>query len=240
MRNILLTHSLLFWNFSGYGLSDGGPPSEKHCFENIQAAFDFLTETQGLMPDEIILYGRSLGSGASCELARRQSDLNAPVRGVILQSPLMSAYRVAFHFRYSMPGDMMCNIDKVPFIKSSVFIIHGKRDEIVPFYHGEELYLGLQPQYRYSPYWVDEAGHNNIEVMVQRRHKGAFFDRLREFVAYLEKHPNGKEDLAIDESLIDGIAGPCCSKRADSPLGDDDLKAMLPAPPNSGEDSSRA
>ena len=127
----------------------------------------------------------------------------------------------------------MCNIDKVPFIKSSVFIIHGKRDEIVPFYHGEELYLGLQPQYRYSPYWVDEAGHNNIEVMVQRRHKGAFFDRLREFVAYLEKHPNGKEDLAIDESLIDGIAGPCCSKRADSPLGDDDLKAMLPAPPNS-------
>ncbi|CAM9558875.1 unnamed protein product [Heterosigma akashiwo] len=60
----------------------------------------------------------------------------------------MSAYRVAFNFRFTMPGDMFPNIDKMPDIECPVFIIHGTRDEVVPFWHGQELFLACKTKWR--------------------------------------------------------------------------------------------
>ena len=208
------------YDYTGYGLSYSEVgPAEKYCFSDIQAAFDYLTGTEGILARDIILYGRSLGSGASCELAMRQSAKNDPVGGVILQSPLMSAYRVAFNFKYTMPGDMMCNIDKVPHINSLVFVIHGNRDEIVPFFHGEELYLGTKVQYRYEPFWVDGAGHNNIEMCVRKTDPQLFFQKLRDFLEYARSHPEGhdmtdaqveKKKKAKSYSMEDHLF--CCAK----------------------------
>ena len=48
-------------------------PTEQDCFKDITCVFEYLTGVQGYKEEEIILYGRSLGSGASCELAMRQS-----------------------------------------------------------------------------------------------------------------------------------------------------------------------
>ena len=142
-------------------------PSEEDCFKDITCVFEYLTGVKGYREDEIILYGRSLGSGASCELAMQQSRRGKPVAGVILQSPLMSAYRVVFHFGYSFPGDMMCNIDKIGKITSPIFILHGRLDEIVPFYHGEQLFLAIKDEYKYPPLWIRGAGHNNIELTLK-------------------------------------------------------------------------
>jgi abhydrolase domain-containing protein 17 len=99
-----LSCNVFGYDYTGYGLSysDVGP-AENYCFSDIQAAFDYLNGTEGIFAKDIILYGRSLGSGASCELAMRQSKKGDPVAGVILQSPLMSAYRVAFSLKYTMP-----------------------------------------------------------------------------------------------------------------------------------------
>ena len=35
------------------------------------------------------------------------------VRGLILQSPVLSMYRVAMHLRFTLPGDLFPNIDKI-------------------------------------------------------------------------------------------------------------------------------
>lgn len=45
----------------------------------------------------------------------------------MLQSPLASAFRVAFNFRFTMPGDLFPNIDRVKGVKCPMFIIHGTR-----------------------------------------------------------------------------------------------------------------
>lgn len=153
--------NVLAYDYDGYGLSEGAP-SEKGVYADIEAAFNYLTDVLSVPPDRVILYGRSLGSGPSCHLAMKQSKEGKPVRGVILQSPVMSAYRVAFHFRFSMPGDLFCNIDKVPHIRSPIFIMHGRRDEVVPFWHGQELYLATQPQFQADPFWVESAGESRV------------------------------------------------------------------------------
>ena len=51
---------------------------------------------------QIVLYGRSLGSGPTCFLAQKLTEQGTPCAGVILQSPLLSAYRVAFNFRFTV------------------------------------------------------------------------------------------------------------------------------------------
>lgn len=85
--------------------------------------------------------------------------LGEPVLGVLLQSPLMSAYRVGFHFRFSLWGDRFCNCDRVGSIRSPVFIIHGTHDEIVPFWHGQELYLAVEERFKcVLPFRVSSRG----------------------------------------------------------------------------------
>lgn len=41
------------------------------------------------------------------------------------------------------------------------------RDEVVPFWHGQELFLGTPTKWRAKPFWVDGAGHNNIEALLR-------------------------------------------------------------------------
>ena len=50
--------------------------------------------------------------------------------GVILQSPLLSAYRVAFNFRFTCIGDKFPNVDYADQIRAPVFIVHGTQDEV--------------------------------------------------------------------------------------------------------------
>jgi len=173
----LLRVNVLAYDYTGYGNNDL-PPSEKDCYADCEAAFDFLTLVKGIPARRIFLWGRSLGSGPTCYLARKQSEAGKPVCGVILQSPLMSVYRVAFHFRFSLPGDKFCNIDHIGHINSPIFIMHGTKDEIVPFWHGQELYLATQKKFRFTPFWVLEGGHNNLEVKETKE----IFRRLALFI----------------------------------------------------------
>ncbi len=135
----------------------------------------YLRENLNIPPDRIFLYGRSIGSGPSCYLAE-----NHEVAGVILHSPIMSALRVVFNLRFTLPFDRFPNIDRVSRIDSPVFIIHGKRDEIVPFYHAQELHS--QTKYKYPPYYVDGAGHNNVE-----KYANDYLLKIREFIYYVDQ-----------------------------------------------------
>lgn len=139
-------------------------------------------EVRRIQPEQIILYGRSLGSGPSCYLAQKTAREGRSVGGLILQSPLLSAFRVAFEFRFTMRmmGDRFPNIDYAPHIACPVFIIHGTQDEVVPFWHGQELFLALPQQWRAKPFWVEGAGHNNIEALL--RSSGTFVHKLVEFL----------------------------------------------------------
>mmetsp|Transcript_7965 Transcript_7965/g.13351 ORF Transcript_7965/g.13351 Transcript_7965/m.13351 type:complete len:267 (+) Transcript_7965:62-862(+) len=176
-----LNVNVLAYDYTGYGKAAGGAaPSEAHVYADAEAALRHLREARGVPPHRVVLYGRSLGSGPTCHLARKLAREGTLLGGVILQSPLMSAYRVAFNFRFTMPGDMFPNIDKMPDIECPVFIIHGTRDEVVPFWHGQELFLACKTKWRAKPFWVDGAGHNNIEALL--RDDGSFFERINEFL----------------------------------------------------------
>jgi pimeloyl-ACP methyl ester carboxylesterase len=84
-------------------------PSENMIYRNIEAAYVYLTQTRGIPPRNIILYGRSLGSGPSCYLAAKTALMGESVGGLILHSPFLSVYKVVADVGVDVRGDMFNN-----------------------------------------------------------------------------------------------------------------------------------
>ncbi|KAF8821666.1 putative alpha/beta hydrolase [Cardiosporidium cionae] len=147
--------NIFIYEYPGYGLSDG-EVSENGIYESVEAAYKYLTDIHNISPEQIVAYGRSLGTAACCHLGAL-----SPLRGLILQSPMLSILRIVLRLRISLPWDMFCNIYKIRHVACPIFIIHGKDDDIVPVYHGMDLFLSSKSAV--MPYWVEGGKHNNLE-----------------------------------------------------------------------------
>lgn len=169
--------------------------------------FSYLLEEMGLSPHQIVLYGRSLGSGPSCYLAEKASAAGNDVAGLILHSPFTSVYRVVIDFGFTMVGDQFPNVDRVKNIRyvsrsstgpcsliaisyvlmlmifsrrCPVFIVHGKEDPVVPFKHGKYLYESIPEEFKATPFWVEGMGHNHYS-----RHVGCeLMKRINQFLDF--------------------------------------------------------
>lgn len=92
---------------------NSGVPSDTNVYADVEAAFQYLTETAGVFPHQLVLYGRSLGSGPSCYLAHKTAEEGNSVGGLILHSPFMSVYRVVVNLGFTVSGDKFPNVDRV-------------------------------------------------------------------------------------------------------------------------------
>jgi fermentation-respiration switch protein FrsA (DUF1100 family) len=92
----------------------------------------------------------------------------------------MSIYRVILNFRFTMPGDMFPNIDRMKNIEAPVLILHSVKDDIVPFFHGKELFKAAKNTYK--PLFVDGTDHNNIDKISEE-----VFNHINEYLRFLEK-----------------------------------------------------
>lgn len=146
-------YSILAWDYRGYGRSSG-EPSEAAVLDDLKILFEYLTVTRGVDPRTIVAHGRSLGGGSAVELARRHA-----LGGVILESTFVSAFRVVTRIPL-LPCDRFRNLAKLAAVREPVLVIHGKKDEIVGFWHGKKLYDAARGP-RYS-LWVPRAGHNDL------------------------------------------------------------------------------
>merc|ERR1712070_249557 len=200
-----LNVNIMAYDYAGYGKSTDKKPKEKKCYKGIEAAYKFLIKCKNQKPNQIILYGRSIGSGPSCYLAEKLSSFGTPPAGLMLQSPISPCYRVAIPFRFTLYGDPFPNIDRMKRISCPVFIIHGTRDEIVPFKHGQDLFLACLEKYRVKPFWVEGAGHNNIENYL--KDSGLFLTRINIFLnencrSSVVSHKNSSKSSAVKTSSI--------------------------------------
>jgi len=178
----ILCVNVLAYDYSGYGLSQPKcKPSERMCYRNIEAAYSYLVNVMKIPPSRIVLYGRSLGSGPSCYLAKKTADEGESVAGLILHSPFLSIYRIVLDVRSGFVGDIFQSYARAKSIKCPVFIIHGENDQVVPFWHSDELLRSFQPQYRAQPFFVKGLGHNNIEM----KKRAEYIERV---VNFLDKY----------------------------------------------------
>ena len=126
---------VLLVEYPGYGRS-GGAPSQERIAEVFRRAWDRLAERPEVDADRIVLFGRSLGGGAVCDLTRYRN-----ARALILVSTFTSAR--SFARRYLAPGflvrDPFDNAAALGRYTGPVLLVHGRRDEVVGFGHARVL-----------------------------------------------------------------------------------------------------
>lgn len=127
---------LLLVEYPGYGRSEG-LPSQKSITRTFAAAYDMLVKRSDIDSGRIVLTGRSIGGGAVCQIAAIR-----PSAALILMSTFTSTR--PFAKSYLVPGflvrDPFDNLAVVKKYAGPVLIMHGERDEVIPFDHGRKLH----------------------------------------------------------------------------------------------------
>ncbi|XP_010553911.1 PREDICTED: protein ABHD17B-like [Tarenaya hassleriana] len=169
--------NLMGYDYSGYGRSTG-KASESNTYADIDAAYKCLKERYGVKDDQLILYGQSVGSGPTVDLASRTANL----RGVVLHSPILSGMRVLYPVKRTYWFDIYKNIDKIGAVTCPVLVIHGTADEVVDCSHGKQLWELCKE--KYEPSWITGGGHCDLELYPE------YIRRLKKFVISVGK-PKG-------------------------------------------------
>lgn len=167
--------SVIAYDYRGYGLSRSGPPSAQSTYLDEAAVYDYATQTLGIPPSRLILYGRSVGSGPAIDLATKE-----PVAGLIVESGFVSAFRVVTQITL-LPFDKFPNLRNIRKVQCPVLIIHGTEDEVISPWHGQKLFASA-PEPKHI-FWVEGAGHNDIIPTAREQ----YWKKLREFVQILNR-----------------------------------------------------
>lgn len=155
-------YSLFIIDYRGFGKSTG-KISEQALHEDAQAAYNYLLQLYS--PQDIIIYGRSIGTGLATRLA---SEVQS--RMLILETPFYSFVHVAgYHFaflpvslllKYTFQSDKWIDKVNVP-----VYIIHGTADEVVPYTSG--LKLAEKAGSKATMITIKGGSHNNLSAFPQ-------------------------------------------------------------------------
>jgi len=161
--------NIISYDYEGYGLTPG-IPSENGCIKAITCVYNYLIN-EGYSPNNIILYGTSIGTGPTVDLAEKISNKNKKLKGVLLQTPYTSVVGVVSKIP-EVSSSYVCssvsmenpNIfrssEKISKITSPIVIVHGIKDELISYSHAVSLY---QSNKLASLVTLENATHNNIE-----------------------------------------------------------------------------
>jgi len=170
--------NVLIFDYRGYGQSSGSP-SEDGLYRDADAAWRYVTETRGVEPSEIVLFGRSMGGGPATWLAQHTDP-----RAVILESVFTSVPDIAAHHYSFLPVRYLTrmqfdNVSRVGDLGAPLLVIHSRDDRIVPFDHGRQLYdAAAEPK----QFLEIRGGHNDGFLVSSERY-------LTAIDGFLGEHP---------------------------------------------------
>ncbi len=165
--------AVLIFDYPGYGRS-GGVPTEAGCYAAADTAYDWLTNTQKIVGERIVLYGGSLGCAVATDLAARKAH-----RALVLVSPFSSIPDMAQVQFPWLPARWLVrnrfdNVGKIAQCRRPVFIAHGTADRLVPFTQGKRLFAAANEPKQFFP--MPDLDHNHTPIP-------DFYEALRAFLA---------------------------------------------------------
>ena len=177
--NSLRLNCLIF-DYRGYGLSEG-KPTEEGTYLDAMAAYEWLREQKGVKPENIIIFGRSLGGCIAAELAGK-----VKASSLVVESSFTSCVAMARKYYWYMPVKWFVRYryDTLEYIKDvtcPVMVIHSPDDEMVPFEFGQQLYAAANEP---KEFLEISGGHNDGFLVSAEIYKAGWLKWLR----FIEKH----------------------------------------------------
>ena len=171
--------SVFLFDYRGYGRSSGEFPCEERVCEDAEAVWDYLVSRRKCRPQQIVIYGHSLGGAVAVELAKGHPE----AAGVIVESSFTSIFDMARHTvvlgLLPLPWLLRNHFDsiaKVGGLRMPVLFLHGTSDWTVPCSMTARLFAAAsEPK---SFVLIEGGGHLNNAAVGGERYLGA----IREFI----------------------------------------------------------
>lgn len=169
-----LRASVLLWSYPGYGLSEG-KPNEKSILDAARSARQWLADRTKVEPEDIVLWGESLGGAVAVDLAQDGA------RGLILENTFSSMPDVAsYHYPWLPVRTLMRNrydsITTISQFQGPLLQFHGSRDSIVPYALGKRLFdAANEPKQLVT---IEGADHNDPRSPLILKEVDRFLNQL--------------------------------------------------------------
>lgn len=177
-----LDYHVLVVEYCGYGSSFAAVrPSEESIYADAEVWLDYLQRELRFDPEQIIVFGHSLGGAVAIELAIRHPE----VRCLIVESTFtsiaeMSRQRYFGLLRFfpvnALIDHEFASIEKIGSVTVPTLFIHGTSDEKVPHWMTERLFETAKCEKDVC--WIEGAGHDNCGLVGPVK----YCETFREFV----------------------------------------------------------
>lgn len=148
IKFLLKLGSVILFDYRGYGYSTG-EPSEQGLKDDILAIWNHITKTLKYEPDNIILYGESLGCSCVSWLGSYLTDNNMKLpKSIIMQSGYYSLKEVASDLFHPILSYLVLNeFNNNKYIKNIknnkknylIILLHSKKDGMINYNHSNKL-----------------------------------------------------------------------------------------------------
>jgi uncharacterized protein len=168
--------NIFIFDYRGYGRSEGRP-SEEGTYLDGEAALEWVQKKiVAQAHPKIILFGRSLGAAVATEMAIRVRS-----QGLILESPFISVPEMAgVLFPYLPIGQLLKTQydvrEKIKNIGVPLLVLHGDRDEIVPFEQGKAVFAAAPEPKKF--FAIAGAAHNDTYLTGGE----AYYREIKQFI----------------------------------------------------------
>jgi len=164
-------HAVYLVNYRGYGKSTGHP-SEKANYSDALKIYDEFENKH----ENIIVIGRSLGSGVATYLASKRD-----ISKLVLVTPFDSIERVAQSKFIIFPMSILLDqkylsINRVKDIKAKSLVLIAENDEIIPFKNSQKL-VNKFPSGQIDTVIIKNSNHNTISD------SDSYFESIRGFIS---------------------------------------------------------
>ena len=161
--------NLFAYDYRGFGESTGSP-SEVGVYADADAAYRYLTDSLHVPGSRIILFGHSLGTGITIELAR-----HVAAAGMIVEDAYTS---VADRGQEAFPllpiraiaRSRFASIEKVGSLRLPKLFLHARHDQTIPIAHGRRVFAAAADPKEFVEL---ESGHADAYTADRERYYGA-------------------------------------------------------------------
>lgn len=170
--------NLFAYDYRGFGASDG-IPSETGVYADAEAAYGYLTDSLHVPPSRIILFGHSLGTGVTIELAR-----HVAAAGMIVEDAYTSVANRGQEVFPLLPIKIIAknryaSIDKVGALRLPKLFLHARNDRTIPIDHGRKVFAAAAEPKEFVEL---NAGHADGYTADRARYYGAIDAFIRRVI----------------------------------------------------------
>ncbi|GAW79171.1 alpha/beta hydrolase [Plasmodium gonderi] len=165
--------NILAIEYVGFGLCYlEGSPNQYNINRRALAAYNFL-RSLNLKSEQILLFGRSIGTGVATKLGYNLKLLGDNVGGIILHSPYISIEKLVEEYvTYSsyIIENIYDNFKNLSLLSNNddsdtpLLLIHGKEDEVIGVSHSEFLMKNLNNKFK-TAFYPSDSYHNYYYVI---------------------------------------------------------------------------